>query len=148
MHSADDFGTRLRQARKEAGLTVKWMVDFLNGYFVSAGGRPIGVQTYYSWERIGTPREVSGKAYPHPSIYKLILIPLGVTGYWLFNGDMGGRIVKSREDLPTLEGIDYGIEQKHAIQTGDKLRIEFNRVVGKMNTHQKRGLLELLRATR
>lgn len=148
MHDVAGLGSRLREARREAGLSADWMVRFLNGYLVSAGMKPVGIQTYYSWERIGTPRERPGKSYPHPLIYKLVLIPLGVTGYWLFNGDMGGKIVKYRKDLPQLEKINYGIEQKSGVTLPDRLRIEFNRVEPLLSNGQKRGLLELLKAIR
>jgi len=146
MHCAADFGQRLKHARKDAGLSVAWIVKYINGYLICTGLRPIGVQTYYAWERIGTPREAS-KAYPHPAIYKILLIPLDITGYFLFNGAMGGLIIKRRSDVPGLKRINYGFEQIHSIQHRDA-RAEFNRVYSHASESQQRAIMLLLQAIR
>jgi hypothetical protein len=94
------FGDRLRSARKEAGLSVPYMVDHINMYLTSYGFKTIHESTYYSWEKIGTTREVkTGKSFPHPVIYPLLLEKFGITRYWLFWGDQGGRIIRYTGDL-------------------------------------------------
>jgi hypothetical protein len=55
------------------------MVNYLNGYLTGKGIRPIGLNTYYFWERIGLPGQDKGRAYPHPYVYRLLSIVLGIS---------------------------------------------------------------------
>jgi hypothetical protein len=72
------FGSALRSARKRRRLSGKWMVHLINGYLVPQGIHPISLNTYYSWEKIGTPLEHGGRGYPHPSLYRLFSIVLDI----------------------------------------------------------------------
>lgn len=140
--SISGFGSRLREARKEKGFSAQWMCNYLNGYLVSAGYPAVALNTYYSWEYIGSAREVlHGRSLPHPLVYKLLTIPLGITGYWLFFGDLDGRIVKRRDRLPA--GVS--LEQVAGVGEPDPLRQEFNRVAGQLNAQQRQALLVLLK---
>ncbi|WP_276681498.1 hypothetical protein [Thalassolituus oleivorans] len=144
--SADGFGPRLKSARKAKGFSARWIVNYINGYIVSKGYPPLTLNTYYAWERIGTPLEVKkGRRWPHIIEHKLLLIPLGITGYWLFNGDMGGKIIRNRADLPALNSINYGLEQHAAIINGDRLRSEFNRLIEKIDDRRRSALLNLFK---
>lgn len=143
--SVEGAGPRLRSARKAKNFSGQWMVDYINGYMVPQGYPPLTLNTYYSWEYIGTNRENKrGRRWPHMLEYKIMLIPLGITGYWLFNGDMEGRIVRDRENLPALEAINYGMEQMYAIRQGDKLLQEINRVSRLLTPQMKQDLTRLL----
>lgn len=143
--SAEGFGLRLRSARIAKNISGQWMVDYINGYMIPQDYPPLSLNTYYSWEKIGTPNENKrGRRWPHVMELKIILIPLGVTGYWLFNGDMDGRIVRDRADLPELKNINYGLEQTIAIQAAEPLMTEIHRVKGMLSPDLKRDLTRLL----
>lgn len=142
------MGRRLKESRTEKKLSAQWVVNYLNGYLVPRGLKPVGLSTYYSWEKIGTDQEMKGKGYPHPVVYKLLLIIFDITGYWMFNGDMGGRIVRYRENLPSLGGIDYGVEQTYSIQEQGPIRAEFDRVMLTATPAQRLATLNLLRLIR
>lgn len=144
--SVAGLGPRLRSARKAKRLSARWIVNFLNGYMVSDGYPELSLNTYYSWEKIGTHQENKrGRRWPHIKEIKAMLIPLGITGYWLVNGDMDGKIVKDRADLPDLQTINYGMEQWAAIQSGDKLRWELNRITSNMTDAQRNALYNFAR---
>jgi len=142
------FGGRLRDARKEAKVSAAWMVEHLNKHLVPAGLARVHINTYYSWEKIGTPGELkSGKRYPHPMAYKIMLDPLGITGYWLWYGDMGGRVIRRRKDLPQEHQIaDEQIGSIREIE--EELYREFKRVAASATNAQKTAILNLLRAIR
>lgn len=145
------FGGRLRDARKEAGYSATRMVELLNQYLVPQGLARVHINTYYSWERIGTPGEIkSGKRYPHPHAYRIIVNQLGITGHWLWYGDMGGRVVRRRADLPTSSGeIQIAEEQIGSVRTiEDELYREFKRVAANATNAQKAAILGLLRTIR
>ena len=147
--SVEGAGPRLRSARRAKSLSGRWMVDYINGYMVPQGYPELSLNTYYSWEKIGTSRENKrGRRWPHMKEIKIMLIPLGITGYWLFNGDMDGRIVRDRSDIPSLEDIDYGMEQLYAVRSGDKLKIEINRLIRRMPAAWRRDLTKILQAIR
>lgn len=79
---------------------------------------------------------------PHPLVYKLIVIPLDVTGYWLFFGDMDGRVVRHKKDLPN--GVE--LEQVSALRPEiDPLAREFQRLQERLSPSQKNALINLLR---
>jgi hypothetical protein len=140
------LGPRLKSARKAKKLSAKWMVNFLNGYMVSDGYPSISMSTYYAWERIGTHQEHKrGRRWPHIKEIKLMLIPLGITGYWLVNGDMDGKIVRDRSSLPDLQTINYGMEQWAAIQGVDKLRHEVNRLIYRLDERKRTALFNFVR---
>ena len=144
--SVAGLGPRLKSARKAKKISARWMVNFLNGYMVSAGYPELSLNTWYSWEKIGTPQENKrGRRWPHMREIKLMLIPLGITGYWLFNGDMDGRIVRERADLPDLSAINYGMEQWASLREVDKLRWEFNRVTHDWSESQRIAAMNFLR---
>ncbi len=142
------FGGRLRDARKQARLSAAWMTDYLNGYLIARQLKTIDVQTYYSWERIGTAREKSGRRYPHPELYRVMLYPLGVTGYWLFYGSEGGTVIRHRKDIGQLGSLTVAAEQKAAVSQNDELRKEFNRVADKLTPATRSALLQLLKSIR
>ena len=143
--SIEGAGPRLRLARRAKKISGQWMVDYLNGYMVPQGYPRLTLNTFYAWEKIGTVRENKrGRRWPHMKEIKIMLIPLNITGYWLFNGDMGGRIIKNRDQLPALEDINYGIEQQYTIKSGDKLQIEINRLVKAMPAALRRDLTKVL----
>jgi hypothetical protein len=81
------FGKRLKHARQLKKLSGLWVTNYLNGYLLPLGLRPIALKTYYSWEKIGTPLEVSaGHSYPHPIIYRALTYPLETTTSYLLTG--------------------------------------------------------------
>ena len=140
------FGDRLRSARKEAGLSVPYMVDHINTYLTSYGFKTIHESTYYSWEKIGTAREVkTGKSFPHPAIYPLLLEKFGITGYWLFLGEQGGRIVRYADDLPNQFAADIAKQQIYSLSDKDPLHEEIDRVKSSLTPLQRSMLLSFLR---
>lgn len=149
MPHLNSFGGRLRDARQEKKLSGRWMVNYLNGYLAGCGLAEVALTTYYSWEKIGTHAElIKGKSYPHPIVYKLLLIPLGVTGYWLLNGDQGGKIIRRRSELPQLESINYGLEQLSSLKQEDELTIEARRVMQRLSPAQRKAALTMLKSIR
>mgnify|MGYP000563134658 CR=1 FL=1 len=56
------------------------MVNYLNGYLIGKGVKPVGLKTYYFWEKIGSARhDENGRSYPHPCVYRLLSIILGTS---------------------------------------------------------------------
>lgn len=144
--SVAGLGPRLRSARKAKKFSARWMVQFLNGYMVSDGYPELSLNTYYAWEKIGTHQENKrGRRWPHIREIKAMLIPLGITGYWLVNGDMDGQIIRDRSDLPQLDAINYGMEQWAALKSHDRLRFEVNRVCHRMTDSQRSALYNFVR---
>lgn len=136
------FGGRLRDARRAKGVSAKWMCGFINGYMCSLGYQPVTVKTYYSWEYIGTSREeMKGRSWPHPMVYRLISLALGITLYWLIYGDMGGRIRRESSALPASQQV----EQIAAITGQDALTREVDRVKGRLTSAQQAALVNLLK---
>lgn len=72
------FGAMLRSARKRKRLSGNWIVQLINGHLVAIGANTISLPTYYSWERIGTPLEKPGRAYPHPAVYRILEVVLEI----------------------------------------------------------------------
>lgn len=143
------FGDRLRAARKEAGLSVPEVIEHFNAYFQAKSLKTISASTYYSWERFGTVREVvKGKSYPHPAVYPLALELYGVTAYWLFFGDQGGKIIRYTSDLPNKTTDKLTKQQLYTLKEDDQLDKEFMRVKSKMSTAQKVSFTQFLRTLR
>ncbi len=113
----NSFGGRLRDARKETGMSGKQVCAILNGYLKAKGLKPVNINTFRSWEGIGTPKEISGKSYPHPCTYNMLGDLYGITGYWLFLGGMGGQIQRYKDKVSTPGNTDYNMEQRKAITT-------------------------------
>lgn len=149
MSQLDSFGGRLKDARKAKKLSGQWIVNYLNGYLVGLGLQKIPLTTYYSWEKIGTSAElVKGKSYPHPLVYKLILIPLGITGYWLLVGDQNGTVVRMRSDLPNHKVTDYGAEQAGITKSQDDILVELIRISQNLTLAQRKAALAFLKTIR
>lgn len=145
----ETFGGRLRAARMEVGLKAPHVCNILNGYLKAQGLSPVNINTFYSWEHIGTPKEVlKGKSYPHPSIYNIFASIYGVTGYWLFFGSMGGQVERYRQNMRMPGTIDPAMEQRKALKPEERVhsRIEllFRKVLWESNTKQKRAIELLL----
>lgn len=140
-----NFGDRLRAARKEAKLSVPYMVDYINEYLTANNLKTIHSSTYYAWEKIGTAREIkTGKSFPHPAIYPLLLEKFGITGHWLFWGDQGGRIIRYADDLPN-EFTDIANQQIYSLSGKDPLNEEIDRVKSTLSQLQRSMLLSFLR---
>ena len=91
------FGERLKQARAEAGMFATDASKKLNAHFEESGVTAVNIDTFRSWEKIGTPAETAkGRSYPHPIAYPYLCRLYGVSEQWLLCGEMGGRISKSR----------------------------------------------------
>ena len=149
MYQLDSFGGRLRDARKAKNLSGRWIVNYLNGYLVGLGLQKIALTTYYSWEKIGTSAElIKGKSYPHPLVYRLILIPLGITGYWLLVGDQSGKVVRMRSDLPKSLVNDYAAEQASVLKAQDEILLELIRVTKNLTPLQRSTALAFLKTIR
>jgi hypothetical protein len=149
MPQLNSFGGRLRDARKAKKLSGQWIVNYLNGYLVGLGLQKIALTTYYSWEKIGTSAElVKGKSYPHPIVYRLLLIPLGITGYWLLVGDYDGRVVRMRSDLHESLADYYAAEQASIIKEQDEVLQELIRVAQELTPLQRSTALAFLKTIR
>ena len=69
----------------------------LNAHFEESGVTAVNIDTFRSWEKIGTPAETAkGRSYPHPIAYPYLCRLYGVSEQWLFYGDMGGKVSKGR----------------------------------------------------
>jgi len=142
-----DFGDRLRSARKESKLSVPHMVDYINEYLTAHGLKTIHESTYYSWEKIGTHRELkTGKSFPHPVVYLLLVSKFGVTAHWLFFGDQGGRIIRYSADLPNQFATDITKHQIYSLTDKDPLDEEIDRVKSTLSQEQQSMLLDFLRS--
>lgn len=151
MPHLDSFSGRLKDARKAKKLSGQWMVNYLNGYLASCGLSTVSLTTYYSWEKIGTSLEIiKGKSYPHPLVYRLLLIPLGITGYWLFRGDRYGDSVRLRDELRSNEKINYKAELDVTgpIDYISNVEIEAMRVFRMMSPAQKQAAIAFLKTIR
>lgn len=114
------FGHRLRDARLESRLDQKMLLSILNNGLLKSGLPLVHIDTYRSWEYIGTPKEKpKGKAYPHPSAYEILAGALQVTTYWLFLGSVGGRIERYRKNLGDRV-LGVVVEQRRAVRAEDR----------------------------
>ncbi len=142
----NSFGGRLRAARKETGMKGNHVCKILNGYLQAQGLKPVNIDTFRSWENIGTPKEkVSGKSYPHPKVYNLLGDLYGITGYWLF---LGGPVERYRKNVNLPGSTDYSLEQRKAITTealGHKrVEIKFMKLLIGATDRQKRAIENLI----
>lgn len=80
---SENFGDRLRAARKAQNLTKAQMVRLLS----AKAGFSVNRETYAAWELIGTPLERKLRSYPHPSAYAYMGKILKVSTAWLVFGD-------------------------------------------------------------
>ena len=140
------FGGRLRDAREETGMTGSLVCGILNGYLQSQDLKPVNINTFMSWERIGTPKElVSGKSYPHPAAYNMLGDLYGVTGYWLF---LGGDVERYRKNVTIPASTDFNLEQRKAITTEAlghrRVEIKFRRLLIGASARQKRAIENLI----
>ncbi len=146
LNDLNSFGGRLRDAREEAGLLGTQVWKILNGYLQAQNLKPVNINTFMSWERIGTPKEiVSGKSYPHPSVYPALGNIYGVTGYWLF---IGGDMERYRKNVNTPTSTDYSLEQRKALTTEAlghrRVEIKFRKLLIGASDRQKRAIENLI----
>lgn len=140
------FGERLRAARKEASYSVLGIVDDINALLREHGLKEIHTATYYAWERISTVREdKKGRSFPHPGIFPLILDKFGITGYWLFYGDQGGRIARYTSELPNQLVAELAKQQLSPLSANAPLDDEINRLKSKLTEPQRAALLAFLK---
>lgn len=145
------FGGRLRAARKELDISAQRVSMILNSYLRSRGLATVSLNTFYSWEHIGTSKELAkGKSYPHPVCYDFFSSLYGVNAEWLFYGGMGGQIMRYRKDTPVPKSRIKNKEQREAY--AESMRImseaenEFRLVFENASLIQKKALIRLLRA--
>jgi hypothetical protein len=140
----DSFGGRLGDARKEAGMTGIHACNNLNGYLLELSLGAVNINTFRSWERIGTSREMTGKSYPHPNVYAVLSELYGVTGYWLF---FGGDVERYRVNINTPASTNIALEQRKALSTEAhghrRIEIQFRKMLLSATNSQKRAI-ELL----
>lgn len=145
----NSFGGRLKDAREEAGLKGTGACKIVNSYLKAKGLDPVHIDTFRSWENIGTPKEKKkGKSYPHPAVYTMLASLYGVTGYWLFQGGMGGQVAQHRNAANNPRSTDIQIEQRKAItpesRAHQRIELKFRRLFWKSTTKQKRAIELLL----
>lgn len=143
------FGHRLRDARLEAELDQKMLLNLLNNDLADKGYPAVHIDTYRSWEHIGSPKErLRGKSYPHPAAYEILANALQVTTYWLFMGGVGGRIERYRKNMgERMLGI--AVEQRQAIKAEDRKVAEFmgdmRELAVKLSTVERHALHDLIK---
>ena len=145
----NSFGGRLRDAREETGMTGSHVCGILNGYLQAQGLKPVNINTFLSWERIGTPKElVSGKSYPHPITYTMLGNVYGVTGYWIFLGGMDGQIQRYRKKVNLPGETSFAMEQSKAITSRafghNRIEVKFRKLLNGASDRQKRAIEDLI----
>ncbi len=105
------FGDRLRKARVKNNLSAVQRVKAVNSIIVSKYGlKPININTYYAWEKIGIEGEVrNGKSMPHPRVLAYLSQRLKISLSWIFysceSQDLGfdahnsGKVKEDSSDL-------------------------------------------------
>ncbi|PHR86006.1 MAG: hypothetical protein COA78_38430 [Blastopirellula sp.] len=140
------FGGRLRDAREEAGLQGTHVCNILNGYLQASGLAPVHIDTFRSWDTIGTNKEkLKDKSYPHPNVYNVLGTIYGVTGYWLF---LGGKVERYRKNVTSPASIDYELEQRSALTPEAKeyqrVEIKFRKLLWGVSAKQKQAIERLI----
>jgi len=94
---SENFGDRLRAARKAQNFTKAQMIRLLS----DQAGFSVNRETYAAWELIGTPLERKLRSYPHPNAYAYMGKILQVSPAWLVFGDptKAPRDPKMTDDL-------------------------------------------------